>query len=416
MGTGASYIQDFMKLWEQSGQAAERKIAKELQTGLDEYVQAQSDVLSKIKVGPQVSVPVVRWLEERGYPTHITALWDGTTSLTISGYVFGQAVSAVLLRNVIRVGTILERPSDGVQLKVSSVAGIEDGSPFVATVAAYGNTSGSADGGAIEWDIISEVWYDYKDADNPRALDRYWREVGTQIHAETFEIPKTRKNTKYEVVSNEVEHQISALLGKLRRQLAYAVLRSLPYYDSGVKWGDQTQESTMLGICNWPATLQGELANTDVYVNKSSVALTKDDLDDLARNLWLDEHADFNSGDWWIVCDPITHQYIQDFDITYRRIERDDKGVGFHVETFESKIGKSFPVMAERYMRTGTLMMVNLSKCSYGYFNNDRMERKEIATAGRYQRWLISLQTYGVVFRNPRSNIGFIYGLPSTVS
>jgi hypothetical protein len=55
--------------------------------------------------------------------------------------------------------------------------------------------------------------------------------------------------------------------------------------------------------------------------------------------------------------------------------------------------------------------MVNFDAATYGYYANDRMDRKEVSTQGRYQRWLISFQTYGVVVRNPRANIGMIYGL-----
>jgi hypothetical protein len=62
-------------------------------------------------------------------------------------------------------------------------------------------------------------------------------------------------------------------------------------------------------------------------------------------------------------------------------------------------------------MRQDALIVANLAELSYGYFSNDRVRRKEIQTQGRYQRWLITFQTYGVVARNPRSNIGMIYGL-----
>ncbi len=54
--------------------------------------------------------------------------------MTFSGNLFGAAITAESIRKVIRVGTILERPTDGVQVKVASVAGLS------ATVAAYGNT------------------------------------------------------------------------------------------------------------------------------------------------------------------------------------------------------------------------------------------------------------------------------------
>ena len=214
------------------------------------------------------------------------------------------------------------------------------------------------------------------------------------------------------MVADETENQITALLEKLRRQLAYAVLRSRPNHDgTGFVYGNKTEEPTMCGICTWPLITQAELPNPNVYVNKNHETLTKADLDDLARNLWLDEHADYNKGDWWLVCHPLTHQYIHDFDISYRRIEKDDTEIGFGVDTFHSKIGKKFPILADRYMRPDVLMLVNFEATKYGYYLNDRMSRKELPTQGRYQRWLISFQTYGVVVRNPRANIGMIHGL-----
>ena len=164
-------------------------------------------MLAKIPVGPPVSGPVVRWMEEWGYPSQITTILNGN-QMTFSGNLFGQAITAESVKKVIRAGTILERPSDGVQVKVSSV------NALTASVAAYGNTVLSNDAQTVGWDIISEVWSDYRDASDPRSLDRVFREVGTQIHAETFEIPKTRKNTKYEIIANETEHQIHGASGK----------------------------------------------------------------------------------------------------------------------------------------------------------------------------------------------------------
>jgi len=275
----AGNVSDFMKLWTQGDQESERKLQKFLLVGLDKVVQGQSDVLSKIGVGPPATGPVVRWMEEWGYPSQITATLNGTT-MTFSGHLFGQAVTEESVKKVIRAGTILERPSDGIQAKVSSV---ED---LTATVVAYGNTILSNDAAPVSWDIIAEVWSDYRDATDPRSLERIFREVGTQIHAETFEIPKTRKNTRYEIVADEVEHQISALLEKLRRQLAYAVLRSRPYHDgTNYVYGNKTEEPTMCGLCTWPIITQAEHTNPSVYVNKNSTALNKVDLDNLVRHL-----------------------------------------------------------------------------------------------------------------------------------
>ncbi len=398
---------DLMNIWTQSDPDPERKIKSFLLNGVDRVVQDHSDVLSKLSLGDPISAPVVRWMEEWGYPSQIMAQLTGDT-MTLSGRLFGKTINTDTLRKVIRDGTILERASDGVQAKVSSAQSL------TATVTGYGNSTLTDDSEPAAWDIISEAWSDFRDASDARSLDRDFREVGTQIHAETFEIPKTRKNTKYEIINNELYHQIAALLVKLRRQFAYAALRSRPSHDgTNYVYGNKTEEPTMCGLCTWPSITQAEVSNPNVYVNKNSAALSKADLDNLIRNLWLEEQADYNQGDWWIVCHPFTHQFIQDFDIAYRRMEKNNTSVGFHVDEFHSNIGKSFPILSERYMRPDTLIVGNFDKFSYGYYSDDSCHRKEIHTQGRYQRWLISFQTYGVVARNPRSNIGMIYGLPT---
>jgi hypothetical protein len=83
------------------------------------------------------------------------------------------------------------------------------------------------------------------------------------------------------------------------------------------------------------------------------------------------------------------------------------------VDELHSKIGKTFPILSERYMRPGVAIVVNFKAFKYGYYENDTLERREIPTQGRYERWLVSFQTYGVVARNPRANIGMIYNLPT---
>jgi hypothetical protein len=101
----------------------------------------------------------------------------------------------------------------------------------------------------------------------------------------------------------------------------------------------------MCGLCTWPIITQCESPNPKVYVNKAGEAPTKADPDNLVRQLWLDEHADYYEGDWRFVCHPETHRLIHDFDISCRSIEKDDDAVGFSVDEFHSKIGKIFPIL-----------------------------------------------------------------------
>lgn len=63
---------DFMKIWTQSDEDSEFRMKTVLLDGLVSVVQAQCDVLSKIQVDEPVTSPLVRWLEEQGYPSMIT--------------------------------------------------------------------------------------------------------------------------------------------------------------------------------------------------------------------------------------------------------------------------------------------------------------------------------------------------------
>jgi len=42
-------------------------------------------------------------------------------------------------------------------------------------------------------------------------------------------------------------------------------------------------------------------------------------------------------------------------------MEKKETGVGFRVEEFHSKIGKTFPVFSERYMRPDVLIVANFA-------------------------------------------------------
>jgi hypothetical protein len=81
----------------------------------------------------------------------------------------------------------------------------------------------------------------------------------------------------------------------------------------------------------------------------------------------------------------------------------------------DNSLGNGFWPPAVREItvaRPGVLISMNFKAFKYGYYANDSLDRQEIPTQGRYQRWLISFQTYGLAARNPRANISMIYGLP----
>jgi hypothetical protein len=410
--TQLATARNFAKLWTQSDATSEILLKKFLLAGLDTMGEKESDLLAKIRIGPQATKQTVTWLEEEDYPTSVQATL-ATSTLTFSGTLFNSTMTVERLNQIIRVDTILERESDGMQCRVTSTT-FSDPATYTAAVAAWGNNSLSNDNsGATTYRIISELWTDFKDVDMTRMKTRFPREVGTQIFQESFEMAQTQENTDYEVVSDEWIHQTDSLLKKLRRQEVYSAFRMEPYYSSGYKFGNQTEKSSMCSVLTWPKIVQAESANTDVYVNLASAELTKTHLDDLARNMYLTENADFGSGDWWIVCHPLVHRFIADWDVQFRQMTKGDKSVGFMVDTFDAKIGKRFPIISDRVMRPNVVLICNFSTMSRGYFKNDKMNKKELSTQGRYRRWMVSFQGYGVVCRKPR-HIGMLYNVATS--
>ena len=60
---------DFMKIWTQGDQESEFKMKTVLLGRLGFRCSSQGDVLSKIKLDRSIATPVVRWMEEWGYPS-----------------------------------------------------------------------------------------------------------------------------------------------------------------------------------------------------------------------------------------------------------------------------------------------------------------------------------------------------------
>ena len=408
-------VQDFLKWWEMGGDEAEKFIKRYILEGLDIIVKAESDLLAIMPKGPEVSNPEVKWGEEVQYPDAFEGQFDGTTTLTLSGYLFNRPIDAETCKNILRVGSIVEQPGTHAQLKVTDASGLSS-APFTVEVVAYGNTTPTADATAVDYEIIVEPWADFRDPDQARGVDRDFRKVGTMILAETFEISKTRKNTSTELVADEVQHQLEALLSKLRRHMSSAIYRARPYWD-GTKYvyGLDTEDPTMCGINTWPFIVNDEVPLGNTLKNLAGAELTKDHIDNLIMSMHLEQHAKFKKGDWRILVHPLTKRIINTFDMSYRRKEYGDKKVGTLIDVFDSELGVSFPIMEDQYQRPDMLQLCDIKKFRYGYFRNDTPSRKELPTQGRYERWLISLQMYGVAVRSPRQNIGTIYGFTNTL-
>lgn len=399
-------IIDSLKIWTQSGQDAERRRKKQLLDGIDDLNYRQHDLLGMIKRGSSWDGPV-KWFQTRyWYDPRATALWDGSTDLTFSGYLRQAAITADLLKTHVRINTVLERRSDGVQLLVSAI----NYTTKVATVATHGNTSGSADSAATTYDILAPMDSDYHTDHQPKSLDTTEYDVGGQIFTETFEYPTTWKNTKFENIVDNVSDQVEKITWDMRNKLAKAILRGYPVYDSGWVWGTSKQKSSMGGVYWWVARMNAVKAMTNTYLNVTT-PLSPDDLDKLWYYMKYDEWVKPNKGNWIILCDESVAFHIGEFDEERRDLDYGAKTVGYEVTAFKTRSGKKLPVVVDEHCRPGTLLILDTSCLEWAYHKGDEPWTKELATQNRTNLRLITFQAMGAICRRPRQ-VGMIYGVP----
>lgn len=421
----SSDIATFLQTWNQNSADARFKQQKFIEKGFDKIVERKSPLFARLKKGANKRNPEVTWYEELGFERKLTGNLSYNVDhyeIVFSGYAWNAALTAAVLAQHIQTdtssgatmgGTVVMRDSDGAQFRVTAL------SSLTATVVEWGNTSSGSitvDSAATTYTIIGYVSSDYDTVYEPKTLDRTARKCGTQIFKDYIEIPWTRSEMSMELIKDELMHQLQAVIERCHKDIAMSLINIFPYYSSGYKYGLETQTSAVTGIISWPTIVQAEYANTNVYVNKSEVAIDTDDLNDLVYYNWLDEKADYNSGKWILACHPVTHQYISDEFLDHREFGMKETEIGYQVEHFRSKIGKTFPILADEYVPADKLLLLNTSALEWGWYGKQKIrvsqlaETKENATVKK-----VTGQFWGVKARKPRQ-IGMIYGLPTTYS
>ena len=401
---------NYLKLWLQSDAASREAQQKFLMKGVETINAKASDVMRQINQGPDAWNLTVEWLDRRNTEYKFTGKLT-TATLVLSGNLLGAAVTADSMKQHIRIGTILERPSDGLQVKVTAT----DYANKQCTVAAHGNSGAlSNDASPVRWDILGEAGSDYNTDHQPKSTAAVIRYVGTQIHEETFEAPETWLNSRFEEIQNNLQDQLRLIVQNIRTKIARSALRIAPVYNSGYVTGHSVEAPTMTGLCQWPRILYAESANDNVYRNKNNNALSIDDLDNLVYYLEADEGADYGQGRWALCYNSVQQKPIAELLSTYRRMSTADTVIGFTASAYAAKNGKTFQLIPDFHMPPGMILLVDLDACTWGYYANDRMHVKDLATQNRTIRKLISCQTYGVVLRKTRASIGAIYGLPQS--
>lgn len=401
----------YLKLWLQSDADSIRRQGAMLASGIDTYAALKSDMHSKMSRAEIATHQKISWQERRASEFAFTGQLT-TATLVISGDLLRAAATQYSMMQHIRIGTIVERDSDGLQWKVTAVnyAGLS------CTVAAHGNLGAlSNDNAPVAYSIIADAGSDYYSTHQPKSTTTDLRFVGTQIHEETFQAPETWLNTPFVDISDKLKDQLNIIVETMRTKIARSCIRMSPTYDTGAYvTGASVEAPTMTGLCHWPRITQAESANIEVYRNKATVELYMEDLDNLIYGMAATEGADFNEKGWYLCHHPIQSKTIGDLLANNRRLWRDDHIVGYSTNKYESKNGAIIDLMPDPIMPKGMIICTNLPSVEWGFYKNDDIHVKDLPQQSRTIMRLISCQTYGVIIRKLRANLGTIYGLPTT--
>lgn len=390
-----------------------------IEKGIGRIAERKSNLTAKFKKGPNRPYQKINFFEERGYQNTLTASLTSTT-LTFSGYILGEDISLAAeasqdaLKQHVKKYTVLMRESDGLQVKVSATPTYAS---YTATVAAHGNHTLSNSTAAGNWRIIGHASSDYDDEWSPRMLPRKARFCGTQIVKDMFELPHSRRDHPVEEVASEAGHQLMRITEDLYNKISLSLLLMEPPYSGGAyQTGLDTEYPAITGVLGWAKITNAELEKTRTYVDQNQAAVDVDALNSLAYNLFEDEKADFDRGNWVIACNGVTYQYIADEFVDQREWDFKQTEMGYSVEAFKSKIGKRFPIVMDNYLPPQYLLMLDTSDVEWGYYGKQGIRTVKLAEGiPNVDKTKITFQMYGSIVRRPRQ-IGVLYGLPSTYS
>jgi len=411
-------MNNFLLPWTQSGQEAERLMTKQFEDGIDYIDDIKFDFASRIKKGKDRPSHLVRWAEEHTYQTHVLGTLTGTT-LVFSGYLLGDAITSAGLKQCVKVGTIVERVSDNLQLLLSlTEVDIDYDNLTAANCSVWGNSGTlSNDTDAQTYRLVGDVVSPYDEAFMPRSLTRKTRWCSAQIFKDNFEMPLTAESIEREFTGmDEIGHQVTKLQEFMRERRALAIMYGRPPYSDG-KFIDayQTERSSVIGVYTWADICQSERANPNIAPDQGGNAVDSVVLNQMITAGWEEENYDYNKGDWCILVSPNTFLYMNDWGQEQIITTQDETVVGRSINKFKSSVGKTFDIVVDPIARKDTLAIVDSSAFEWGYVSKQHPQVRNLGEDNTLvEKKKLWFMIWGTKVRDPRHKIMTMTGLPTS--
>ena len=409
-GTGSSFNED----WNATTQGKPDIFIEEwLKPAMTEIFLEESPFAKELNKAGTVASLAPSWQTRQGYPERLTATMasgDGLTGTVVfSGTFNGAAITAELLAQVLRKGSVLQKIENGtiVQAKITQAAPIAS---LTATIAKHGGTTLTADTAVTEYLIMSPSWADTRGIEQPTSLPRKREHTFTQIFRGEVEVTDTDQNLDEKLVTNPLQQQVEMVLMRMAREKAAAFINGRPVSDGAGGWytGYDTNEPYMAGLLWWAEYAQTNESNPLIYVDCDNQALTAEMIKELAHQLYLTELAKIERSRYQVWGHPTTMRYKERFQEAFRRTDAKTTKVGFDNNTIDLE-GVEVPFKSDRLIPETYVVLAPMADLSYGPFKNGT-KRKKVETDDFSEQWMIKEHIYGLLPENPR-HIGVLYNV-----
>ena len=365
-------------------------------------LKSDRQLLGHIKMGPSAKNIEFNWVEDMLNAVTFEACTSAEGSVAVSGFT-GTASIQVMIRE----GALITPRGPGSNsvsvdfvLRVTSVIANTN-----LITASYGSTAWVCASATMTWYVISQPYQDIIDASEDISLLRSKKRNFTQIFERAIQITQTRKGMDMEAVASELQYQIKQRTLEIKRELDMALILGVAYRVGS--FSADIEYRTTQGLYNYIRDPNLDATREDTTVTDlARTALTIGNINELLYKIWdaggLDETSDP------IICVGADQQrVIASFESYLRRVEQGERQVGYYRDIFLSDMGKELPIVLDRWVPGGTLIVLDRARVGLRALQGDSWHMEKMAKTGRSEKWQLSGQ-YGLEIRNPDACHGML--------
>ena len=231
----------------------------------------------------------------------------------------------------------------------------------------------------------------------------------TQVFERGIQIAETREHIALYAIPDELKHQIKLRTYEIKRELNNCVINSAPY-ETGGAFTPDLETRTMAGLIYQIRDPDLDFTYEDTTVaDAAHGALTMTRINDLCKQIY-DEGGMDDQSNCCIIVGPYQARVIALLE--EQRIRRSSKElvVGSYANKVMTDLGYELPVVIDRFMPDGYLMVLDKNRVRLMPLKGDSWHLEKMAKTGRTQGYQLSGQ-YTLELKNAAACHGLIQSL-----